>query len=222
MSKLLIINGIKATILTGLTAALMGCGGSDEVDNALSHSAKLSYVNSLDVMSDFYVDKRSISLGYNGLFDSKNRASGDVDKNSIGATYSYTYKAINNMVNIGVKESNGHEEKNYHTLSNGDDLWVIAWQSSNGKKLSFINKKKQEQADKFSVRVFASGTYSVAVDGNQTMATKAGEITNYMAVNNCANGLSVNGVAIDLCTGDFGKSYLVIVDANGKRVMAQE
>ncbi|AXT32617.1 hypothetical protein D1819_06865 [Pseudoalteromonas tunicata] len=200
----------------------MGCGSSDEVDEALEKNAKFSFVNSLDSTSDFYVDKRSISLGYSGLFDSKNRVSDDVSQNSVGATYSYNYKAINNMVNVGVKESNGNEEKNYDTLKDGDNLWVIAWQSGNDKKISFVNKKKQDQADIFNVRVFASGNYSVAIDGNQATATKSGEISSYMAVNNCANGLAVNGVAIDLCTGDFGKSYLVVVDANGKRVMAQE
>lgn len=215
---------IKLILLTSFCAGLLGCGGSDsnELDNTLSHSAALSFVNSLDASSDFYLDKRSISLGYSGLFDSKNKVSDDVNYNSVSATYSYSYKAMNNMINIGIKENNGAEEKNYHTLKNGDNLWVVAWLRGDEKKISVIPKKKQLQADQFSVRIFANGNYPVVVDGNQAIATKTGQISNYITVNNCASGLQINGANIDLCTGDFGQSYLLVVDAKGKRVMAQE
>jgi hypothetical protein len=214
--------GLKIALLAGLLASLMACEGSDELDDTLSRDAEMTFVNTLTSMSDFYVEKRNISLGYSGLFNSDNIVSRDVPQNSVGETYSYQYKAISNLVNLGVKDSNNNEQKNHHVLSAGDKLWVIAWGADGDEKLSVLAKKQNNQADTFNIRVFADGSYVVAVDGNQVVKTKAGEVTDYLTVNNCVDELVINGATIDLCSGDFGQSYLLVVDAKGKRVMAKE
>ncbi|MCG7536617.1 hypothetical protein [Pseudoalteromonas sp. OOF1S-7] len=216
--------GLGLTVLLGLSAALTGCGGSDELNEQLNHDAEMSFVNSLDYMADFHVKKRSISSGYSGLFDSGSVVSADVPAKEVGKTYSYSYKAINNMINLGVKDSNSGEkqERMNTTLKDGANLWVIAWESDGERTLSVVGKKQQNQADVFNVRLFANGSYDVMIDGNKVTTTEKGQVTSYYAVSSCTDGLQVAGNAIDLCNGDFGQSYLLIVDGNGKRVMAAE
>ncbi|TMP37391.1 hypothetical protein [Pseudoalteromonas rubra] len=217
--------GLGFALVLGLSAALTGCGeGSEELKEQLNHDAKMSFINSLDYMADFHAKKRSISSGYSGLFDSGSVVSADVPAKEVGQTYSYSYKAINNMINLGVKDSNSGEKQDRMntTLKDGANLWVIAWEADGERALSVVGKKQDNKADVFNVRLFANGSYEVMVDGAAVAPTEKGKVTDYYAVSSCADGLQVADNAIDLCNGDFGKSYLLVVDANGKRVMATE
>jgi hypothetical protein len=128
------------------------------------------------------------------------------------------------MVNIGVKDSvnSNKEERINTTLSNGDNLWVIAWEASGDRTLSVIDKKKSNVANVFNVRLFANGRYDVFVDGDNVLTTEKGQITEYLKVNNCAEDLKVANNFIDLCSGNYGASYLIVVDNNGKLVMVEE
>jgi hypothetical protein len=128
------------------------------------------------------------------------------------------------MVNFGVRDSINadKEDRMTTTLSKNDNLWVIAWEASGDRELSVVDKKQSNNADVFNVRLFANGNYVVSVDGNHVLNTEKGKVTTYLKVANCANGLKVADKAIDLCTGDFAKSYLLVVDNSGKRVMAEE
>ncbi|MGF1909937.1 hypothetical protein L4C38_10885 [Vibrio kasasachensis] len=225
MNNLFSKKGLRLVLLTGFSAALIGCSlESDELKDALTHDAKMSFVNALDYMADFHVKKRYISSSYSGLFDSKNISSKDVPKKATGSTYAYSYRAIHNMVNLGVKDSNSNsnKQKMYKSLSDGDNLWVIAWESAEQIELSVISKKKSNRTGAFNVRVFADGNYNIVVDGTQVATTEKAKVSGFITVDTCADGLTINGAAIDLCTGDPGQSYLLVVDKNGKRVMAKE
>lgn len=212
-------------LMLGFTTALSGCGeSSDKLDDKLTHEVEMSFVNSLSYMADFHVKKRYIDTGYSGLFDNDNVVSRDVPANSVGSTYRYSYKLINNMLNLGVKDSvnANKEERITTTLSNDEQLWVIAWETSGERALSVIDKKQDNNADVFNVRLFANGNYDVYVAGNKVLTTEKGKITDYLKVSNCGDGLKVANQVIDLCTGNFGASYLVVVNNNGKLVMAEE
>ena len=212
-------------LMLGLTTLLSACGKStDKLEDKLTHDAKMSFINSLSYMADFHVKKRNISTGYSGLFDNDNVVSGDVPTKEIGGTYIYSYDVINNMVNLGVKESTyaDKEERMTTTLSKGDDLWVIAWEASNERALSVVAKKQHNDANVFNVRLFANGSYDVSVAGSKVLTTEKGKVTGYLTVSSCADGLKVAGQAIDLCSANFGASYLLVVDGNGALVMAEE
>jgi len=217
--------GLRISLLFGFATILSGCGeSSDELDNKSTHEARVSFVNSLDYMADLHLKKRNISTGYSGLFDNDTIISADVASNTVSTTYRYSYKAINNMINLGVKNSitTNQEERITKTLSNNDNLWVISWKASGEQTVSVISKKQNNNADVFNVRLFANGNYTVLIDNTKTITTEKGKVTDYLSVNSCANGLKIDDKFIDLCTGDFGASYLLIVDKNGKRVMAEE
>ncbi|TMO03119.1 hypothetical protein [Pseudoalteromonas sp. S558] len=217
--------GLRISLLFGFATILSGCGeSSDELDDKLTHEARVTFVNSLDYMADIHLKKRNISTGYSGLFDNDTIISSDVASNAVATTYRYSYKAINNMINLGVKNSitANQEERITKTLSNNDNLWVIAWEAAGEQTISVVNKKQNNNADVFNVRLFANGNYTVLIDNTKTITTEKGKVTDYLSVSSCANGLKVADKFIDLCTGNFGTSYLLVVDSNGKRVMAKE
>ncbi|GAB2918274.1 immunoglobulin domain-containing family protein [Rheinheimera gaetbuli] len=217
--------GLGFVLMLGITSALTGCSGnSDELDEKLAHSASITLINSWSAMADLHVAKRKFDNGYSGLFDTDNLVSQDVPVNNVGAPYKYSYKAINNIVNLGVRDSisRNQEERTTKTLSNGEKLWVIAWEDTSGKTLSVVTRKQHSKADTFNVRLFADANYAVSVDGNNVLNTEKGKVTAYLEVNNCANSLKVADKAIDLCTAELGASYLLVVDRNGARVMATE
>ena len=217
--------GLGLALIFGITTALVGCGeSSDELDEKLTHSASITLVNAWSSMVDLHVAKRRFDSGYSGLFDTDNLVSQDVPVNEVGAPYRYSYKVINNIVNLGARDSisKNNEERTTKTLTNGEKLWVIAWEEGSGKTLSVITGKQHSKADTFNVRLFADGNYAVSVDGNLVLNTEKGKVTAYLEVNNCANSLKVADNAIDLCTTEPGASYLLVVDRNGARVMAAE
>ena len=214
-----------AVLMLGLTTILSGCDdNSSELDEKLTYQANISFVNTLSYMTDFYLDKRSISTGYSGLFDGDHAVSKDVPVNEVTSTYNYSYKVTNNMVNLGVKDSinDNKELRTTATLNNDDNLWVIAWDTSDESLLSVVSKKQNNNADVINVRIFGNGDYDVLVENNKLMTSEKGKVTSYLQINNCADDLSIAGKILDLCTGTFGKSYLLVVDGSREFIMAEE
>lgn len=217
--------GLSIVFMFSLIAALSGCGEtSDELDEKLTHHAQMSFVNGLDYMANFYLKKRNISTGYSGLFDSKNIVANGVVANITSDHYNYSYKLINNMINIGVRDSitTLDEQRITTTLSNDDNLWVIAWEASGDSALSVIHKKQNNNADAFNVRLFTNGNYDIYIDNVEVLTTEKGKVTNYLTIENCSGGLKLVDKVIDLCAGNLGASYLLVVNSNGMLVMAEE
>jgi len=212
-------------LMLSFSIALGGCGeSSDELDEKLTSNAKVSFINSLNYMADFHFQKRNISTGYGGLFDSDELAVSEVPAYEIGDIYNYSYKLINNMINIGVKNSvtASNKTRMTTTLDDNDNLWVIAWEASNEQFLSVIDKRKGNNANKFNVRLFANGNYNVYLSEQQIFTTEKGKATDYITVDNCNNELKIDEQNIDLCMANIGFSYLLVVDNTGKLVMAEE
>lgn len=215
---------IKSAFVVMLLSALAGCGGTEELAKELDRTSNFTFVNALPYSADFHVQKRNIATDFSGLFDSSNRVFADLSKNETSGVYTYKYKALNGMVNLGVRSSisKADEEKVYKGLGNDEDMWVIAWDAAGDNKLTLVDRKRSDQSGKLSVRIFADGNYPVVVNGTQVAATGKNEISAFYSLDNCNSSLKVNNKAIDLCAGDYGRSYLLVVDANGKKVLARE
>lgn len=222
--RVILNNGFsKSALLLGLLGVLAACG-SDELEKELERSSTFTFVNALNYSADFHVQRRNISTGFSGLFDSSNRFASDVESNSSSGSHTYRYKAINAMVNLGVRNSMNHndEVRLYKALGGNENFWLIAWSSAGDGELTLIDKAKSDQSGKISVRIFADAIYPISVDGSAVGATKKGDVTAYYALDNCNTSLSINDKTIDLCNGDYGSSYLLVVDSNGKKLIAKE
>ncbi|MDE3273844.1 hypothetical protein [Pseudoalteromonas sp. G4] len=218
--------GKAALFVSVLSLGLIGCSESitDDLDDALTHEAEFSFINAMDYSLDFHLQQRNLATGSSGLFDSKNLAAGNVQVNGYSSEYDYDYPAVMNMVNIGMRSamSSQNEVKVHTNLSDDDEYWVIAWQNGVEKHLTLLEKKERDNANTFNVRIFANGVYPVTLKGSQVMTTERGKVSDFLTLDNCALDLTINGHAIDLCTGDFGESYLLVVNSDGKQVLVEE
>ncbi len=215
---------MKPALLATLLSALAGCGGAEELAKELERSSNFTFVNALPYPADFHLQTRNIATDFSGLFDSSNRVYADVPKYEVSSVYVYKYKAINGMVNLGVRNSisKNDEEKSYLGIGNNEDLWVVAWDAAGDNKLTVVDRKRSDQSGKLNVRIFADGVYPVTVNGNSVAATSKGGISDFYSLDNCNSSLKINNKAIDLCTADYGRSYLLVADANGKKVLLRE
>lgn len=215
---------MKPALLASLLSALVGCGGSEELARELARTSNFTFVNALPYPADFHLQTRNIATDFSGLFDSSNRVYADVPKYEVSTVYVYKYKAMNGMVNLGVRNSisKNDEEKSYLGIGESENLWVVAWDAAGDNKLTVVDRKRSDQSGKLNVRIFADGTYPVTVNGNNVAATSKGGISDFYSLDNCNSSLKINNKAIDLCAADYGRSYLLVADANGKELLVRE
>lgn len=214
----------KVALIMSVVGGAAACGGVDDLDEELDRSSNFTFVNALNYSVDFHLQRRNISTEFSGLFDSKHRVTADIKKNSAGETYTYRYRATNPMLNMGVRNSIslGDEEKLYKTLSDKNNYWLVAWDSAGDNKLALLERVKNDQAGQLNVRIFADASYVISVNGSSAGSTKKGEATTFYSLDNCNTSLKLNDKAINLCSTDYGSSYLLIADSNGMRLIAKE
>lgn len=222
----------KKTILTvvlGMGTFLSGCGGgSDKVvsdildDVDTSHQASISYVNALENSTVFYAKS---TVYPDDVYRSKHRV--------IEVLANQTSDSINHEWINGAKEtqfaiedgnSASHKEQKIQDLQDNRRYWSIAWQHAGERELSVFEKNPTNEAGKYKVRIFANAELDISINQQTAISsTEIDEISASFAIEGCSD-LQVGVTPIDLCqNADFGRSYLVVVDADTSAVViAQE
>lgn len=225
---------IKSTTKTLLVIlALLGTScDSETVKDILGISkddeAKFTFVNALNDVASLHLkhNYNNISNEDDKLFDNKYAIFDDITVNGISSSYTYEYNMFENGIYLGVRESISQTKKTSidARLKNEREYWAVAWLLGVDYKLSLFKKTNSDQANVYKVRIFASSVMNIKINGSEQVVatTEKGKISETFAIDDCANGLEVGDNFIDLCSGDFGKSYLVVADESGKRVIAQE
>ncbi|SFD26873.1 hypothetical protein [Pseudoalteromonas denitrificans] len=219
----------NSALALSIVFTVTGCGGgSDKVDTLLDDltpkdkSANITFVNALDEMASFYVQIRDLNRD---VFSDEDKAS-DIAVNEISSPYKHAWGESLNNTTFGVQDANSQTKKDTlnQELTADSNVFAVAWLSGTDYQLSVFDKQASDKADVYSIRVFANSQMSVKInDSDQVVqTTEIGKVTQRFEVNNCETGLKVSGNYIDLCTLDLGKSYLVVADTNGKRVLIQE
>ncbi|MDU0353926.1 hypothetical protein RS130_08285 [Paraglaciecola aquimarina] len=190
-------------------------------EEALSNNdAEMSYINALDEQATFYIKKSSNDRD---IYDSDYRtisllsgeASYDIEHDWFSYEKSY----------IGVEDTNTRSEQVYISTNLRDkrSYWVVAWLDNRDYDISVFQKRKSNMADVIRVRIFANDRYAVFIDGSNASSfiTDKGEVSDYFSVHNCSE-LSVENNNINLCSADFGLSYLAVVDEHGLVSLIEE
>ncbi|NTS76274.1 hypothetical protein HR060_05275 [Catenovulum sp. SM1970] len=218
----------KASKLLGLfmfTSLVTACGGgSHDIDNPVSYDAKMTFVNATDDMTDFYVKKTNSRSRSDSVYEGKYRKGNDVAMNDVGGTYNHKYDIAKVRVVVAISDSNSNTDQVQvnKRVDDGDKWWVIAWQDGIDKALTIAGRKSNNRADEINVRILADDNYDIVVEGDSSSSTQAGQVTGFFSVESCSTGLEVGGNTIDLCDANYGQSYLLVVDADGKRLMVRE
>ena len=212
MKYLKIINtGIVISLLT-----LTGCN-----DDALSNnSATLSYINALEKQVSFYAKMSSDSKS---VYDSKHRVATLV-KGEHSDEIKHKWFSIQDSV-IAVEDANSRDEQVSirYRLKDDRNYWSVAWLKNDEYKLSLFRKASSNRDGLYRVRIFANDELDVYQGDNtvKLLTTKTGEVSDYLSLDKCTD-LIIEDNTIDLCSGDFGHSYLLVVNSKGLIVMAEE
>lgn len=109
-------------------------------------------------------------------------------------------------------------------MQNNKRYWSIAWQEDGARKLSVLEKKPLNQANKLSLRIFANAEVNISISQQTAISsTEVGQVSAAYTIDGCSD-LMLGEFAIDLCqNGDYGPSHLVVFDSeSGSAVIAQE
>ena len=218
---------LVAAFSTSMLTLLSGCGGETIIDKIDEGEVDITFVNSLDDMSNFHLKRNDIlrKSDVDNLFEDKYSIVSDVEKNSASTSYRYRYSLIENSIHVGVIDSlnlslSAHTN---HTLSNKHQYWAIAWHNGNDYAMTSIKKAPSNQSGVYKIRVFTHQDLSFTLNGvAQNNKIQAGKVTDALSITQCADGLIIGDNPIDLCSGDFGQSYLVIADTTGLRLLLPE
>ena len=209
-------NKVSGILLTA--AAVLFISGCDDVTK--KKEATISYINALDEQASFYVKKSSAS---GSIFNSEHLATTELRGDySDGFKHKWTGVEKNQLA---VENTNTREYRANMQLSldNNYNYWLVAYLEKKEYKLSFFQKSSSNRADSYRVRVLANDKLDIYIDGitSKHLTTKTGQVTEYFSVEKCT-GLVIEGNSIDLCTGDFGRSYLAVVNKDGLISLARE
>jgi hypothetical protein len=203
-------------ILTASMISLTGCN-----DDAITNNqATISYINALDEQATFYIKKSSAS---SSVYSNKHKVvslmSGEASNEIRHEWFGFETSRL------AVEDTNGRDEQESITelLKDDRDYWLIAWINGRDYKLSLLKKSSSDQDGLYRVRVFSNEKLDIYLDGNETkfLTTKVGEASNYFSVEKCT-GLVIEDNEINLCTVDFNRSYLAVVDAKGLISLVEE
>ncbi|WP_372870586.1 hypothetical protein [Shewanella sp.] len=97
----------------------------------------------------------------------------------------------------------------------------LAWQGDGPLDVRVFPMERMDVNSEFSLRIFAADALSLKVDGKDYSLSR-GELKGRFILQNCAGTIEVNNIAVDVCDGSLGSSYLLVIDKLGRRGLYQE
>ncbi|PKH87615.1 hypothetical protein [Colwellia sp. Bg11-28] len=213
-------HGIKTALTIGLIIGVTACDDESAIDKVVDkmdkkYSTEISYINAVNASTTFYAKS---NLYTRGVYDSDFKVV-NLLENKVSRKIDHKWSSHGHKFEFAIKDTNSGARTAdvKYNVQNKGKYWAIAWMDNNSDVLSIFEMKPSNQNDVFRVRVFANTALSVKILGSDADFTEtiAGEVSETYTINNCAD-LYVGGNEIDLCQqGDFGQSYLVVVDSQG-------
>jgi hypothetical protein len=205
---------------------LSACGESDKIADELLEEidtdsyANVTVINTLDRAVAIHIKNE---LFNREVFNSDFKKI-EVLAENFSESYRYEWVSDNDKSEFGVLDANNGENRASAeiTLDDETDYWVVAWQNGQSRAINIFEQEQAPEADKYKVRVFADGAYTIAIAGTDLATTIQGEVSGGYSIANC-DDLTIADTQIDMCTvGTAGKSYLVTYIENGTFFVAEE
>jgi hypothetical protein len=205
---------------------LSACGESDKIaDEILEELDTDSYadvvvINTLDRAVAVHIKNE---LFNREVFNSDFKKL-EVLAENFSENYRYEWVSDNDKSEFAILDANNGENRvsNEVTLEDEGDYWVVAWQNGQSRAVNIFEREQTPEADKYKVRVFADGAYTIAIASADIASTIQGEVTGGYSIADC-NDLSIADTEIDMCTAaTAGKSYLVTYIESGTYFVSEE
>ncbi len=200
--------------MLGLLSLSLLTACTDNIDNELDdadkdESAKVTVINSINESIDFHSKVDKI---LRGVLDNDQRRL-TLSANSSGI---HRFTSDDGKGTLGIQDTN--------TLTNSDTLdielknegsyWAIAWSDGDFYELDVIEKKEGSATPDYRVRIFSDLAAEVFVNGETIAADtlKKGAVGQSVSFTNCADGLTVGSLVIDMCDYTAGQNYLLVIN----------
>lgn len=217
---------LSVVALCSSVLLLSACGESDKIaDEILEELDTDSYadvvvINTLDRAVAVHIKNE---LFNREVFNSDFKKL-EVLAENFSENYRYEWVSDNDKSEFAILDANNGENRASKevTLDNEGNYWVVAWQNGQSRAVNVFEKEQAPEADKYKVRVFADGAYSIVIAGADVGSTTQGEVSGGYSIANC-DDLTIADTEIDICTlGTAGKSYLVTYIQSGTSFVAEE
>ncbi|UTV30290.1 hypothetical protein [Photobacterium atrarenae] len=205
-------------------AFLAGCSEEDlETSNFGSDYYKNHYtlMNATDYEIDFHManteldgDERDVE---NSKYFKKTLAAGAAPveithEHNVKRRISFYVAARNQLGLLDQKKVKVSNDKNYHFL---------AWQHQGQVALNVFKQEKDDRSSEFSVRIFAADAVNLEIEGSPVSLT-SGMLSGRFYIDQCNGGIMQNEQPISICDASFGRSYLLVVDGDGRQALYLE
>ncbi len=187
---------------------------TDSIDNELDdadkdESAKVTVINSIDESINFHskVDKILRSV----LDNDQRRLTLVANSSDI-----HRFTSDDGKGTFGIQDTN--------TLLNSDTLdvelkdegsyWAIAWSDGDFYELDVVEKQQGTATSDYQVRIFSDLAAEVFVNGENLAADrlKKGEVGQSVSFTECADGLTVGNLVVDMCDHTAGQNYFIVIN----------
>jgi len=209
-----------------LVLSITSCGEAERIADELletidtNDKANVSMINGLNQAVSFHI-KNEI---YNRSVYNSDFFWSEVPPNEVGSTKEYRWINGYDDIEIAIKDANSQEALHSikFTMSDDKSYWLIAWRKGGEYRVSAFEKKHIVTVNKFNARIFSAGSHAVSINNDNIGSTNSGKVSARYSFDNC-DELGIGNSLIDLCTiGNTGQAYLIVIDAQGNYLVAQE
>lgn len=99
---------------------------------------------------------------------------------------------------------------------------VLAWHNGGNLALNVFKRYESDVSDKIRVRIFSTQPDLEVEHGGNEFNLQRGEVSDFISIEHCDDQLMVNQQPISLCDASFGRSYLLVVGAQGKEILVRQ
>jgi len=209
-----------------LILSITSCGEAERIADEIleeidtDDKAYISMINGLNQPISFHIKNEIYSRSvYNSDFFFS-----EVSPNEVGSTKQYQWVDGYEETEIAIKNANTKEARHSIEFNMKDDksYWLVAWKKGGEDRVSAFEKEHIVSANKFNVRIFSEGAHTITINNGSIGSTNSGKISARYSFDNC-DELTIGNVLIDLCSiGSIGQVYLIVIDAQGSYLVAQE
>ncbi len=214
---------LKNLLTLVICCSLLGCRIEVNVGLGVYDDGDFRFINNTDLTMTFFI-KNTLQSG--NVFDSDYEIV-TVNPQRLSNDVRYRWLKENAVNQIASQDTNSRMigQSLTASLRDKEDYWVVSWLlNQSNYRLSLFSRRQNDTAGEFQVRIFANQTLQIDLNDPSTasLVAEAGLVTPFYSIAQC-DDLTVGDIAVDLCqAGEIGRSYLVIVDANGQVVIARE
>lgn len=211
-------------LIAVLLAILLSACSSEDVETANfgSDYYKSDYqlVNATHLELDFYMANAALDGDEREPFKDKYKVA-HITQEQTSQQISHEHNAgrkVSFYVHAPYADKTGYRET--HKVKRDRHYLWLAWMSGEALSHSLFDRYESNLEGYIRVRLFATDTALQANNSEQIMALTIGKASEFISVDQCNGGLQVNGTAINLCDASFGRSYLLVVSAEGRVSLA--